>query len=218
MNCPPRLKNKITHLCVCLAALLLPATELCAQSLDPNTPTPVRSNSVTGRIAARDLGALDPAYGIGNGDEFGVRQIYNTLVSPPDGTTRIQADQLQGELAETWEISPDARTWTFHLRHGVQWHKGFGEVTSDDVAFTIRRMADPKTGSQYSANYRQIESIDTLYNIESLPSLPMPAVVREKLRQGRALVLGVPLSFHPGQQAKQWLFSSGWPVRASASA
>src|ERR1700722_2405449 len=112
-------------------------------------------------VAARDLGALDPAFGIGNGDEFTIRQIYNTLVSPPDGTTKIQVDQLQGELAEKWEVSPDARTWTFHLRHGVQWHKGFGEVTSDDVAFTIRRMADPKTGSQYSAHFRDIARVDT---------------------------------------------------------
>ena len=93
-------------------------------------------------VSQRDLGAMDPAYGIGNGDEFATRQTYNTLTSPPDGTTRIQADQLQGELAERWEMSPDARTWTFHLRHGVQWHKGFGEFTSDDVAFTIKRMAD----------------------------------------------------------------------------
>src|SRR5215469_11674205 len=112
-------------------------------------------------VSARDLGALDPAYGIGNGDEFIIRQIYNTLVSPPDGTTRIQADQLQGELAEAWEMSPDGRTWTFHLRRGVVWQKGFGEFTSDDVAFTIHRMADPKTGSQYSANFRQIESVET---------------------------------------------------------
>ena len=112
-------------------------------------------------VSQRDLGAMDPAYGIGNGDEFATRQTYNTLISPPDGTTRIQADQLQGELAEKWEMSPDGRTWTFHLRHGVRWHKGFGEFTSDDVAFTIKRMADPKTGSQYSANFRQIESVDT---------------------------------------------------------
>jgi len=115
-------------------------------------------------VSQRDLGAMDPAYGIGNGDEFATRQTYNTLVSPPDGTTRIEADQLQGELAAKWEMSPDGRTWTFHLRHGVQWHKGFGEFTSDDVAFTIKRMADPKTGSQYSANFRQIESVDTPEN------------------------------------------------------
>jgi peptide/nickel transport system substrate-binding protein len=111
-------------------------------------------------VGARDLGSLDPAFGIGNGDEFAIRQIFNTLVSPPDGTEDIRVDHLQGELAEKWEVSPDARTWTFHLRHGVQWQKGFGEFTSDDVVFTLQRMADPKTGSQYSSNYRQIQSVD----------------------------------------------------------
>src|SRR5262249_12449793 len=127
------------------------AATLCAHAVSAETVARVG-------VAARDLGALDPAYGIGNGDEFGIRQIYNTLVSPPDGTTRTQADQLRGELAETGELSPDARTWTFHLRQGVQWHKGFGEFTADDVVFTVKRMSDPKTGSQYSANFRLIES------------------------------------------------------------
>ena len=32
------------------------ATSVSAQSIDPNAPSPVRSNTVTGRIAARDLG------------------------------------------------------------------------------------------------------------------------------------------------------------------
>ena len=135
-------------------ALFAAAASLCVHTVSAETVAKVG-------VSQRDLGALDPAYGIGNGDEFAIRQIYNTLVSPPDGTTKMQANQLQGELAESWEMSPDARTWTFHLRHGVQWHKGFGEFTSDDVAFTIKRMADPKTGSQYSANFRQIASVDT---------------------------------------------------------
>src|SRR5690348_12578985 len=52
-------------------------------------------------VSQRDLGAMDPAYGIGNGDEFATRQTYNTLVSPPDGTTRIEADQLQGDRKST---------------------------------------------------------------------------------------------------------------------
>jgi hypothetical protein len=39
-----------------LAALLLAAGSVAAQSIDPNAPSPVRSNNVTGRIAARDLG------------------------------------------------------------------------------------------------------------------------------------------------------------------
>jgi peptide/nickel transport system substrate-binding protein len=127
-------------------------------------------------VSQRDLGALDPAYGIGNGDEFAIRQIYNTLVSAPDGTADIRFDHLQGELAERWDISPDARTITFWLRKGVQWQKGFGEVTSDDVAFTLARMHDPKTGTAYSANFRQIESIDTpdRYTVVVHLSVPNP--------------------------------------------
>ena len=41
---------------VAIALLALAAASVSAQSIDPNAPSPVRSNSVTGRIAARDLG------------------------------------------------------------------------------------------------------------------------------------------------------------------
>jgi peptide/nickel transport system substrate-binding protein len=111
-------------------------------------------------VSARDLGSLDPATGIGNGDEFPIRQIFNTLVAPKDGTSNLMFDQLQGELAEKWEMAPDARSFTFHLRHGVQWQRGYGEFTAEDVAFTIGRMRDPKTGTAYGANFRDIEGVD----------------------------------------------------------
>src|ERR1043165_5320882 len=39
-----------------VAWLLLAIGSVSAQSIDPNAPSPVRSNSITGRIAARDLG------------------------------------------------------------------------------------------------------------------------------------------------------------------
>src|SRR6185503_8395108 len=41
---------------IVIAVLLLVVGSLSAQSIDPNAPSPVRSNSITGRIAARDLG------------------------------------------------------------------------------------------------------------------------------------------------------------------
>jgi hypothetical protein len=41
---------------LCVLVLFLAASATPAQSLDPNTPAPIRTNSVTGRIAARDLG------------------------------------------------------------------------------------------------------------------------------------------------------------------
>ncbi|WP_204112552.1 ABC transporter substrate-binding protein [Shimia biformata] len=50
-----------------------------------------------------------------------------------DSLTMVAADgSLQGELAESWEASADAKTWTFNLRQGVTFHNGkaFG---ADDV-------------------------------------------------------------------------------------
>lgn len=140
--------KRFLHLCaVGFAATLLGSTAM-AESV------------VKVGVAQRDLGAMDPAFGIGNGDEFPIRQVFNTLVSPKNGTTNLLIDELQGELAEKWEMAPDARSFTFHLRKGVQWHRGYGEVTADDVAFTIQRMQNPKTGSAYGANFREIEGVE----------------------------------------------------------
>jgi peptide/nickel transport system substrate-binding protein len=46
-------------------------------------------------------------------------------------------------LAESWEISPDARTFTFHLRPDATWEDGT-PVTSADAAFTFKTVTDPK--------------------------------------------------------------------------
>ena len=42
------------------------------------------------------------------------------------------------DLADTWDVSPDGLTWTFHLHPGVKWHDG-QPFTANDVAFTISR-------------------------------------------------------------------------------
>jgi peptide/nickel transport system substrate-binding protein len=57
----------------------------------------------------------------------------------PDNVTRPM-------LAESWEASPDLKTWTFHIRKGVMWHNG-EELTADHVAWNFARWADPATAS-----------------------------------------------------------------------
>ena len=42
------------------------------------------------------------------------------------------------DLADTWDVSPDGLTWTFHLHPGVKWHDG-EPFTANDVAFTVSR-------------------------------------------------------------------------------
>ena len=59
------------------------------------------------------------------------------------GLTRLSADGTpEPDLAESWEIAGDGRTYTFHLRAGVLWHTG-AEFTADDVVFTYNLLGDP---------------------------------------------------------------------------
>lgn len=54
-----------------------------------------------------------------------------------DCLTEIAANgQLTGELAESWEASPDAAVWTFNLRRGVRFHNG-APFTADDVIASL---------------------------------------------------------------------------------
>ena len=50
-----------------------------------------------------------------------------------------------GELAESWQTSPDGLTWTFKLRQGVKFHDG-QELTSADVKFTFDRLFEKSPG------------------------------------------------------------------------
>jgi peptide/nickel transport system substrate-binding protein len=64
--------------------------------------------------------------------------------------------KLEGELAESWEVSPDGKRITFHLRKGVTWHDG-KPFTSEDVLFTYRRMIDPNTPTAYAEDFKQVK-------------------------------------------------------------
>ncbi|MBN2645303.1 MAG: peptide-binding protein [Desulfuromonadaceae bacterium] len=65
--------------------------------------------------------------------------------------------QIEGELAESWELSDDGCEIIFHLRHGVSWHDGV-PFTSADVLFTYQLMIDPKTPTAYAERYKQVSA------------------------------------------------------------
>lgn len=59
------------------------------------------------------------------------------------GLTRLSGDGTpEPALAESWDVSSDGKTYTFHLRSGVTWHTGI-EFTADDVVFTYKMLGDP---------------------------------------------------------------------------
>jgi peptide/nickel transport system substrate-binding protein len=53
--------------------------------------------------------------------------------------------ELKPGLAERWEMSPDGKVFTLWIRRGVPFQHGWGEVTADDVKYTIDRIRDPKS-------------------------------------------------------------------------
>lgn len=64
----------------------------------------------------------------------------------------LLTDNAAGEpipgIATSWSVTPDGLVWTFKLRD-MTWSDGV-PLTADDVVFSLRRLEDPKTTSEYA--------------------------------------------------------------------
>ena len=93
------------------------------------------------------------------GVSIGVFPHYSRLIRHV-GT--IEKPELAGDVAESWQVSPDQRTWTFKLRRNVKFHDG-SPMTSADVKATYERLIKPPPGvlSARQALYQDIADIKT---------------------------------------------------------
>jgi oligopeptide transport system substrate-binding protein len=66
------------------------------------------------------------------------------------GLTQLGPDlRPEPALAERWEVSPDGRTYTFHLREGVRWTDG-APLRAEQFVYAWRRLLDPSTAAEYA--------------------------------------------------------------------
>ncbi|MBF0515895.1 MAG: peptide-binding protein [Nitrospirae bacterium] len=80
--------------------------------------------------------------------------IFNGLVKyAPDLST-------VGDLAQSWEVSPDGLTITFHLRKGIRWSDGV-PFTSEDVLFGYQTIISDKTPTPYKEDFLQVKTAET---------------------------------------------------------
>lgn len=135
-----------------------------------------RDNIVRHAVAADHVNSLDPSIVIQNADANSSRQVFDSLIDPPYGTFDLDPSGMVKEAAESWEISQDARTYTVKLKEGMLFHKGFGEVTTDDAKFTYERLADPKGSSSYRVFYESVDQIKIIdkYRLQIILKGPDP--------------------------------------------
>lgn len=82
--------------------------------------------------------------------------IYEFLIYADPETAEPQPG-----LATKWEMSDDGMTWTFHIRQGVQFNDGWGELTAEDVQYSIMRMiADDSVGSPAAQMRNLIDNVE----------------------------------------------------------
>ncbi|MGF9762325.1 ABC transporter substrate-binding protein [Microvirga sp. 0TCS3.31] len=128
-------------------------------------------------LASRAPTTISPQQsGATGGDNWVIRQVFDTLVKSPDGTFAVRPEDFRPNLAESWDSSEDAKTWTYKLRRGVKFHKGYGELTADDVVFTFSRHLDPKIVTNQKPYYSNLTSVTALdpYTIRFTLQRPDP--------------------------------------------
>jgi peptide/nickel transport system substrate-binding protein len=94
-----------------------------------------------------------------------------------------QTQTLEPGLATSWQVSKDGRRITFHLRKGLFFSDGT-PFTSEDVAYTMRRLMDPQTHSATGDAFRSGEgSVDVQTPAPDLAIIAFPAPVAGLERQ-----------------------------------
>lgn len=92
---------------------------------------------------------------------------------------------LHPDLAESWETSPDGKSFTFHLRRGVTWHDG-KPFSSADAKFSLEKVT-AKVHPVARNAYKQLDRIDA----------PDDHTIVIHMKQPVAAFMNVPTAFFP---------------------
>ena len=115
------------------------------ESADPTVVTIARGT---------DTVTLDPAFAGDNVDIWVDSLIFEGLVRASEDGTEIQPC-----LADTWDISEDGLTYTFHIRDGAKFSDG-SDVTAEDAAFSIERALNDGSWNSLISCIKEAKAVD----------------------------------------------------------
>lgn len=155
------------NIAILMSALILLSAASCQNQVDEDASasSEPQSGGTMQYGLLRDPVGLDPHIDYSRSSSYLQGNIYDTLVE------HNQDGEIAGALAEEFEVSEDAREYTFTLRSGVTFHDG-SDFNSEDVIATFERIADPDSGATETATVQawSIEAIDEETIVIRLPS------------------------------------------------
>src|SRR6266849_5180009 len=113
-------------------------------------------------IAAKEPDTLDPHSSTLGQSQAIARFMFRGLTRFAIKDGKVTTAEVEPDLAESWTISPDGTVWTFKLKKGVQFHKGFGELTAEDVKFSFERQINRGSGMRFGVNLEVIKSVEVV--------------------------------------------------------
>lgn len=121
-----------------------------------------------------DITSMDPGWMISSAREFVVLDsIYDGLVHYKEGTFEVVP-----QLATSWDQSADGKEIVFHLKKGVQFQKGYGEMTADDVKFSLDRVIAEGSDATEHETLKPIKEVIVVdqYTVKLVLETPMSAL------------------------------------------
>lgn len=131
-----------------------------ALSVSSFAVAPARADDVV-RLGmdAQDANVLDPHVSTRTTEKHIFSFLFSGLVRFKPGS--MNPAQIEPDLATKWQSSPDGKVWTFNIRPGVKFHHGYGELTAEDVVYSLQRAADPKRSS-VSSDYATFDKVEAV--------------------------------------------------------
>ncbi|WP_374449028.1 ABC transporter substrate-binding protein [Stella sp.] len=122
---------------------------------------------------------LDPILTSSSGS-IGIAAIYDDLIgTKADGSDFSKETGLAGD----WSMAPDGKSWTIRIRSGVQFHNGYGEVTAEDVKFSIDRLTSERSVAQRKGHFRErvgpVEIVDRYTVRVPAKAAPIPDLLSD---------------------------------------
>lgn len=114
------------------------------------------------------------------------RMAFDSLIKMTRGSFSRGPLEERGprpQLAKSWDISEDGKTWTIHLREDVTWHDG-EPFTADDVIFTFNLLTNPYAGygsdrfvRMHGVTWEKLDNHTVRFNMEIFSPMFAPEVL-----------------------------------------